>query len=316
MKEKIAEVFKEKNSFLITAHNSPCGDAIGSELALRSLLERLDKEVTIINSNPVPPHLLFLPGADRIDPEIKGTPEVAVVLDCGNLARAGTIADRIKKFDIIINIDHHVSNENFGTLNYVNTDVSATGEQIFPFFELLAVDMTREEAICLYTSITADTGSFQHRNTSPRTHEIAAYLLRKGVDPSLVARELYGNFSLENRKLLGLVLSTLRLSSDGRIAWFKITQQMYKETKGQETDASDFIDYTHSMKGVMVSLSMRETDGENIKVSFRSEQVDVVRIAQVFGGGGHVRAAGCTVKGKMEEVEQKVLEIVQKSLPD
>jgi phosphoesterase RecJ-like protein len=318
MKEKIAKIFREKASFLITAHSTPCGDAIGSELALGSLLQRLGKEVTIINSVPVPPNFLFLPGANKIlcSSKIKKNLEAAVVLDCGTIDRVGSIADAIKQFDIIINIDHHISNDYFGTLNYVDVDASATGEQIFTFFEPLVGDVNKEEAMCLYTSIMVDTGSFRYANTKPRTHEIAAHLLKKGVDTTLITDKVYGDFSLANRRLLGLALATLQLSDDGQIAWFKVTRKMYQETGGTENNAHDFIDYIHSMKGVLVSFFLREVNSENVKVSFRSNLVDVARIAQTFGGGGHCRASGCTVKGQMEEVEKKVLETVEKFLPD
>jgi len=317
VREKICEVFREKSSFLITSHKDPCGDAIGSELALGSLLRRLGKEVIIINSDPVPPNLLFLPGADKIlcSSEIRRIQEVAVVLDCGTLNRAGSVAEAVKQSDIAINIDHHISNDHFGTLNYVDVDASATGEQIFSFFKQLNLVVNKEEAMCLYTSIMMDTGSFQHANTKPHTHAIAAHLLSKGADTNLIAREVYGNLSLANRRLLGLALTNLRLSDDARIAWFKVTRQMYQETGGTETDAHDFIDYIHCMKDPLVSFSLREVDSGNVKVSFRSNSVDVARIAQSFGGGGHGRASGCTIKGQIEEVEKKVLETVRKSLP-
>ena len=316
VREKIAEVFRQKHSFVITSHSSSCGDAIGSELALASLLRRLNKEVIIINSDPVPPRFFFLPGASEIlcSSEIKKTCEAAVVLDCGTLSRTGSIADVIRGFDIIINIDHHSSNDYFGTLNYVDVDAAATGEQIFSFFELLGCDVNREAAMCLYTSILLDTGSFRHANTKPRTFEIAAHLVRKGADTSFVASEVYGNFSLANRRMLCLALTTLQSTDDGRIAWLRVTQQMYRETGGTGNDAHDFIDYIHSMKGVLVSFCLRETDNGNVKVSFRSSSVDVGGVAQTFGGGGHRRASGCTLKGRIEEVEKKVVETVQKFL--
>ncbi len=324
MKEKISEAFNKNSSFLISSHETPCGDAIGSELALGSLLRRLDKEVTIINSDPVPANLLFLPGAGDIlccseirktQSEITRTQEVAVVLDCGTLNRTGSVADAIKQFDIIINIDHHISNDSFGTLNYVDVDASATGEQIFSFFEPLACEVNQEEAMCLYTSIIVDTGSFRHTNTRVETHKIAAHLLSKGVDTNLIAKELYRNLSLANRRLLGLVLGNIQRSECGRIAWSKVTRKMFQETGGTESDAHDFIDHIHCMKDVLVSFFLREGNSGNVRISFRSNSVDVDKIAQAFGGGGHEKASGCTVKGKIEEVERKVLETVQKFMP-
>jgi phosphoesterase RecJ-like protein len=315
---RIVETLQEKPSFLITSHNSPCGDAIGSELAMGFLLERLGKEVIIRNSGPVPRNLAFLPGADKIlcGFELQKQPQVLILVDCANIDRVGGPSQELRKFDTIINIDHHVSNDYFGTLNYVDADAASTGEMIFPLFEELVGGVGQEEAACLYTSILTDTGSFHHAGTKPRTHEIAARLLSKGIDPSSIAREVYGNFCLASRKLLGLALSSIQLSEDGEIAWIKVTGEMYREAGGQERNAHDFIDYIYPMKDVRVSLLLRELDEKNVKVSFRSNLVDVNQIAQVFGGGGHQRAAGCTVEGTMADAEKTVVKTVQKSLDD
>ena len=315
---RIVEALREKPSFLITSHDSPCGDAIGSELAMSFLLERLGKEVIMRNSSPVPRNLTFLPGVDKISCgfELRNRPQVVILVDCANIDRVGGPSQKIRDFDTIINIDHHLSNDYFGTLNYVDADAASTGEMIFSFFEELVGGVRREEAVCLYTSILTDTGSFRHAVTKPRTHEIAAHLLSKGIDPSSIAREVYGNFSLASRKLLGLALSTLRLSEDGKIAWIKVTAEMYRKTIGHEKNAHDFIDYIYPMKDAWVSLLLRELGNGNVKVSFRSNLADVNQIARVFGGGGHQRAAGCTVKGIMADVEKAVVETVQKFLDD
>ncbi len=315
-KSRIIETLQHNDSFLITSHDNPCGDAIGSELAMKLLLERLGKKAIIRNPEPVHSNFLFLPGAEEIfhGSGPKEIPEIAVALDCANLNRTGCIADVISNSKVIINIDHHISNDYFGTLNYVDTEAASTGEIIYRLFREIAGELEHDEATCLYVSIVADTGSFQHAGTKPQTHEAAAYLLGRGIDPSFIAREVFGNFSAANRRLLGLALSNLKLKSNGRIALIRVTRKMFQETGAQEKDCHDFIDFIHYMKGVQVSVLLRELDGGNVKASLRSNFVDVNRIAQLFGGGGHCQAAGCMVKGPVEDVEKKILEAAENLL--
>ena len=322
MKEKadnksgIIKTLRNNDFFLITAHDNPCGDAIGSELAMKLLLERLGKKAVIKNTSPVPSNLLFLPGAGEIlhGSGLKEIPEVAVVVDCANLNRIGAFSDSVGNFDVIINIDHHISNDYFGTFNYVDTEAASTGEIIYRLFREIAGELEKDEATCLYVSIIADTGSFQHTGTKPQTHEAAAYLLSRGIDPSFVAKEVFGNFSAANRRLLGLSLSGLKLKANGRIALISVTREMFRKTGAQEEDCRDFIDSIHYMKGAQVSILLRELDGKNVKVSLRSNFVDVNEIAQLFGGGGHCRAAGCIVKGTVENAEKRILEAVESFL--
>lgn len=317
---EIVKTLKEKNSFLVTAHDSPCGDAIASGLALSSILRRTGKTVFLLNGEPPPPNLSFLPGAEDINtnPEKGLSCEAAVVLDCANSDRIGLNKSVLENFDVIINIDHHVSNDFFGTLNYVDPEAASTGVQVFTLSKYLVDDINEEEAACLYTTLVMDTGSFKYSNTRPKTHRLAALFLEKGVDAALVSDEIYGNFSHANRRLLGKALQDIRISDRGRVASIKVTRKMLEETGARENEAQDFIDYIQSLQGVKVSFCLREMSGGRVKANFRSKTVDVDSLASEFGGGGHARAAGCSFEdASIDEAESKILEAVRKRLgPD
>ncbi len=314
---KIVETLKEKNSFLVTAHDSPCGDAIASGLALSSILRRTGKTVFLLNSEAPPANLSFLPGAEDIktNPELGLSCEAAVVLDCANSYRIGLNKSVLENFDLIINIDHHVSNDSFGTLNYVDPEAASTGVQVFTLSKYLVDDINVDEAVCLYTTLVMDTGSFKYSNTRPKTHRLAALFLEKGVDAARISDEIYGNFSQANRRLLGKTLQNIKISDCGRIASIKVTRKMLDEFGARENETQNFIDYIQSLEGVKVSFCLREMSDGRVKANFRSKTVDVDSLASEFGGGGHARAAGCSFKDAgIDEAECRVLEAVKKHL--
>lgn len=308
---KIIEILRSKKSFLITSHLRPDGDAIGSQLALASLLEEMGKSVIIVNMDPVPDTFRFLPGSDRIinDFTSHDHPEVALVLDSGGLDRTGEVADLARKTKSIINIDHHISNNKFGDINLVEEKASSVGEQIFSIIRSLGFSVGKERAVSLYTAILTDTGSFRYANTTEKTHRIVSCLLKEGVDPAGIAEKVRRSTSFSRQKLLGLALTTLQKRNREGISWFHLTRDMFREAKAKDTETDGFIDYIQSIEGTKLALFFQETDKENqIRVSFRSKgKIDVDSLARKFGGGGHQRAAGCLVEGKIEEVEEKVL---------
>lgn len=308
---KVAEVLRSEKSFLITSHLRPDGDAIGSQLALASLLEEMGKSVIIVNVDPVPDTFHFLPGSDRIINDFTSPdyPQVALVLDSSNLDRTGKAADLVRKAKLIINIDHHISNNKFGNINLVEEKASAVGEQIFSIINYLGFSVGKERAVSLYTAILTDTGSFQYVNTSEKTHRIVSCLLREGVEPVGVAEKVYGRTSFARQKLLGLALTTLKKSERGEISWFRLTREMCKKVEVEDSETNGFISYIQSVKGIELALFFRETSKENqIRVSFRSKgKIDVNSLARKFGGGGHERAAGCLMEGNIEKVEESIL---------
>lgn len=310
--EKVIEAIKKHKRFLITAHVNLEGDSIGSQLAMKELLKSLGKTVFILDSDPVPEHYKFLPKAEEISNKIdKAKPfDVAIVLDCPTSQRTGEVSRIITKDKLVVNIDHHISNEKFGDINWVDPNASSAGEMVYRLFKEMEVTLTRETALSLYIAILTDTGSFNYNNTSSVTHEIAGELLGYGLEPASVSERVYERKTAADIKLLGLVLSSLRLNDSGDIALLEITNRMVDSTGADASRSEGFVNYAKSIDSVKVALLFREDPNvkNKINVSFRSKgDVDVNRIASYFGGGGHVKASGCVLDGSLQDVEKKIL---------
>lgn len=308
----VKQAIKKFNKFLITTHINPEGDAIGSQVATACLLKKLGKESAMLNDSPVPNLLQFMKGTEHI---LKEMPhnfnyQAVIMLDCPDIMRIGRVNDYIKKDSVIINIDHHISNTNFGRFNWVEPELSSTGEMVYDLFKAFKVKISLDEAIVLYVSIMTDTGSFRYSNTSSKTHRIAAELIDIGVKPHEMHMRIYETSSVQDTNLLGEALQTMKLTDDGKIAWLWVTKEMLKKTKASLEGTEGIINFARSIDGVEIAILFRETGTEDkVKVSFRSKgKVDVNKLAGLFGGGGHPTASGCTVFGKIEDVEKKVLE--------
>jgi phosphoesterase RecJ-like protein len=248
--------------------------------------------------------------------------EVAVILDCGNLNRIGEeLAARIHPKHALINIDHHRSNDLFGTHNLVDTHACATAELIFDLMQYADIEIGRDRAVCLYTAILTDTGCFKYTNTTAEAHRIAARLIEEGVCPDRIAELVYGVIPYQRAKLFAMALETLRLSSDGKIAWMSVTSEMHDRTGTGSDDTEGFIDYVRSLRGIDVAILFREIENEAIKVSLRSKlratlaspasPVHVDQIAAMFGGGGHQAAAGCVIPGPLDKAINTILDAVK-----
>lgn len=321
IKQVIAEIKKYK-TFLITAHVNLEGDSLGSQLAMKELLVGMGKEAFILDSDPVPRHYKFLSGAQDVSNALNKVKnfDAAVVLDCPTLKRTGKVKDIInEKAKAIINIDHHVSNEKFGDVNWVESNASSAGEMVYRLFKEAGIKLTRASALSLYIAILTDTGSFNYDNTSSLTHEIAGELLGYGLDPALVSESVYERRSLEDIKLLGLVLATIQVNKKGTVAYLEVTKDMLSKTGADMAKSEGLINYARSIDGVKVAVLFKEglTD-KKINVSFRSkgngETIDVNKIASSFGGGGHTRASGCIIDGSLAEAKKKVLAKIEEAL--
>ncbi|MDP2913588.1 MAG: bifunctional oligoribonuclease/PAP phosphatase NrnA [Candidatus Omnitrophota bacterium] len=317
--EHAVEAIKKYKRFLVTAHVNLEGDSLGSQLAMKELLEALGKKAVIVDSDPVPGHYKFLPRADEVSNNIdkKLIFDAVIVLDCPTLRRIGRVRELLKKNKPIINIDHHISNERFGGVNWVHPNASSAGEMVYRLFKNMNVPITKEVALYLYIAILTDTGSFNYDNTSSITHEIAGELLGYGLDPALVSERVYEQRSVADLKLLGLVLSTLKLSDDGGAAYLVITRKMLKDTGVDVSRSEGFINYARSIEGVKIAALFKEDpkDRKRISISFRSKgDVDVNSLASCFGGGGHIKASGCTMEGSLSGVKNKVLSKIKEVL--
>jgi phosphoesterase RecJ-like protein len=315
--QRIADEVRTARSFLISTHQNPEGDAIGSILGLGRALKGLGKEVQILTQDPTPEMLDFLPGAEEIvhQAPVDRWFDVAFALDCGDRARLGEEVNRVKGIGKIINIDHHVSNGLYGDLNLVDPQASSTAEIIYDLLRIIPVLLTLEIAENIYTGILTDTGSFHYSNTSPKTFSVARKCLLAGVDPWKVAQRVYETQPLPRLHLLPRVLDTLEITANGKISSVFVTQQMLQETGATVALTEDFINFPRSLHGVEVALLFREINPQKYRVSLRSRgRVDVARIAGMFQGGGHPNASGCTVEGDLSQVRTKVLGVVKAAL--
>jgi len=313
--EAIAGVIRTGNKFLVTAHRNPDGDAIGSQLALALSLESIGKKGTALSDPMIPKNYFFLPGMQSVRTKLEPdeTFDAAIALECPDDSRI-PMSERVMKVPLIINIDHHQENTAFGHLNLVVPEASAVAEPVFELIRLLGVKLNLEIAVNLYMAILTDTGGFSFSNTRAQTFNLASELVRAGVKPDEINRKVYGENPPSKYKLLGRALNTFSLSDDGKIAWISLKENDFSKTGTGPEDTDGFINHLQTVKGVVVALFFREI-GKKIKVSFRSrENVDVNRIAGVFGGGGHIFAAGCSVHGTLEEVREKVINEVKKAV--
>jgi bifunctional oligoribonuclease and PAP phosphatase NrnA len=321
--KKVIDAIRRGRRFLITAHINLEGDSLGSQLAMKKLLIGMGKDALILDSDPVPEHYKFLPGAGEVSGALNSFKDfdTAIVLDCPTLDRTGKIKGIIKdKAKLIINIDHHISNEKFGDINWVEPNASSAGEMVYRLFKETGIRLTKEVALSLYIAILTDTGSFNYDNTSSVTHEIAGELLGYGLDPAVVSESVYERRSMKDLKLLGLVLATVKLNKAGTVAYLEVTRDMLDKTNADITKSEGLINYARSIDKVKVAILFKEDikDGSKINVSFRSkgngQTIDVNKIASFFGGGGHMRASGCVIKGSLKVTEKKVLAKVEEAL--
>lgn len=311
--EELVDVVKKNEEFIITTHANPDGDAVGSLLGLGLALLNFGKVVSMVLPGPVPYIYRFMPGSKFIQTPLNipdQTFTTGIVLDCTDLCRAGNeLAEIFEKTGCLINIDHHISNQRFGDLNIVDTGAAATGEIVFDLLVGTGVAITPDIATNLYVALITDTGSFQHQNTTARCHRTAAHLLDHGADHILVHNHLYEQRSLSSLRLLQLGLKTLSLNKQGQIAWMKISQSALSSSGCNMDDCDGIVDYAKSLRGVEVGILFKEIKPGEIKVSFRSKNyLDVNQLAACFGGGGHERAAGCTIKGNLKDVEAIVVQ--------
>lgn len=307
----IAVALGRAERVLICGHVLPDGDSLGSVLALGLTLERLGKKITMAGPDPVPAVYEFLPGVERFlagePPE--GKYDALVVLDCSVPERLGKGYQELVSRDmVIINIDHHAGSTSFGTHRYIDPLAAAVGEILFDLFTLMRVNITPEAAVCLYTAIITDTGSFQYDNTTPETHRRAAKLLEIGVPAGQVNTRIYDEKHRAAILLLGAALNTLSVSPCGKVCWMTVTRDILRDTGAADEHTEGLVNYARSIRGVEVGLLFREISDGRYKISFRSKvSADVNRLAALFGGGGHQRAAGCVLQGDLGEIREKVI---------
>lgn len=321
---EIAEEIRGTQRVLITSHENPDSDALGSMLALGLGLNKLGIEVTLYNKDGVPEVLGFLPRSELIVSaidDIEGTFDLCFVLDCPTTDRAGKeFVEYLSKGTCskVIIIDHHQTTSTAENLSLLDTEASSTGVLIYSILKNVGVEIDSSIAENLYTTIVGDTGSFRYSNTNSETFSISAELVQAGAEPEKISQALYESEPIKKLKLLGLVLPTLQVAANNRIASLYAERTMFEITGTNREDTEGMVNIPRSIKGVEVALLFRQ-EANNLgplwKVSLRSKGgVDVSRIAENFGGGGHKKAAGCNISGELSEVMQKIYDSVIEAL--
>lgn len=314
MLSQVVELIESKHRFAITSHIRPDGDGLGSSLGLYWLLRALGKEADVIIRDPVPHSYQNLPGAEdvRVTPIIDRPYDAVFVIECSDITRPG-IVDLEKQF--VVNIDHHSTSALFGTINWIDSTASAVGEMIYNLCKATGVRVTKEMAECVYTALVTDTGSFHYSNTTERTFKVASELVRAGVKPAKISQAVFASYPWSKIELLSEVLPTVKRDPTGRVAWMRQTLAMQERAEATEEDGDGFVNYPLSCATVEAVALLKESAPGVYRTSLRSKgDINVARIAEQFGGGGHRNAAGCTLRGDWDEAEKTIVALLSEAV--
>ena len=296
---------------VLCCHVSPDGDTLGSALGLARLLEQKGKEVTVFVDDDINKSLSFIPGIDKVQRPEAGViveADLFVVVDASSFDRVG-ICNELVKAPVLLNIDHHISNTEFADYLYLDAEAAAAGEIMCDLFEAMGWEYDEAIAVDFYTAITTDCGSFRYSNTTSKTMQRAAKLLDYGVKPNEIS-DMLDIRSRKTTELLAKVLPSLTFDYEGKVAHITITNDLYDK----ETQTDSFVSYPRYTEGVEVAVMFKAVEPEVTRVSMRSSNVDVASVALSFGGGGHLRAAGCTIYAPVEEAKAQLLAAIGKAL--
>jgi phosphoesterase RecJ-like protein len=315
MIKRIIDQLQKSQSVLVASHANPDGDAIGALLATGLALKAMYKDVHMYNQSAIPAVYRFLPAVNLISQQMDDIKkyDTIVVLDCGSMQRVGAKATEFRKCRVIINIDHHMTNTQFGDLRLIDANACATAEIVYRLIKKLGVTFDCPIATAIYTGILTDTGSFRFSNTNQQAFTICADMIASGANAYEVAQNVYGHYSLGRIKLLNLALDSLEISANGKLSIMSLTQDMLDMTHTQAEDIDGIINYARRIEDVKVAALIHEVAGNGRErrqyhVSLRSDgDVNVALIAAQFGGGGHASAAGFSVEAALPELKEKII---------
>jgi phosphoesterase RecJ-like protein len=289
-------------------HKDADGDTLGCALALAFALEPLGKSVSVLSSPPVPAAWSFLPGIERVNRLAAPVEAPVFIFDATDADRAGQFAATVRKASAVVNIDHHVTNTQFGTVNLVCADAASTGELVFDLFKAWRLAIPKEAAGCLYATILSDTGGFRHDNTSGRALRAAAELVALGADPVALARGLFKSRPASYLRMQGRILHGLHFEFADRLVWGAISQADLDATGAVTEQADGAIDQLNTLRGQELAILFKEGGPRLTRVSIRSrDHIDAAELAATLGGGGHRRAAGAELTVPLAEAEVIVL---------
>ena len=302
-------LLREHSTFLVTSHARPDGDAVGSALGAMHLLESMGKRVTVAFADPIPRPFTTLAGADRIVHEQpKAFAEVALVLECDSVERTGF---QHLAGTLVVNIDHHHSGTNFAAVNWIDPQAPAVGAMMYDLAVASGAELTPALAGCLYAAVLTDTVGFTLPTITAETFDLARHLLELGADAAAISDSVYFSQSESKLRLLGAALR--RLQIHGPVAWSAVTRADMDATGAATEDTEGIVQHLIAVEGVQAAALLRELpDGSHFRASLRSKgAVNVAKVAESFGGGGHRNASGCCVDGLLEEAARKVENALQ-----
>jgi len=304
----IWRVVEEAREIAAVAHKDPDGDTLGSALALAAALKPQGRSVVVVASPPVSAAWSFLPGFAEVNraPVPAGVP--LFVFDAGDPGRTGIHEEAVRRAPVVVNIDHHVTNTLFGTLNLVVSSAASTGELVYDLLKAWAIPIPPDAASCLYVTILSDTGGFRHDNTSEHALRSAAELVALGANPALIARALFKSRPASTLRMQGRILQGLHFEYGDRLVWASVTLEALRESGATTDQADGAIDQLNTVRGQEMAILFKEVGPQQTKVSIRTrDQVDAAALAARFGGGGHHRAAGIDLARPLESAQLEVL---------
>lgn len=317
IEKRIIQAINDAESIAILPHVSADGDALGSSLALLLALRKMGKESDIYIEEEIPSLYSFLPEKEYFK-VYGGNPkkyDLVFALDTGDLLRLGKRVEIFDNAEFTINIDHHPTNTEFASINLVKSSAAAVGEMIYELINIMGVSLDVNIATCLYVAITTDTGGFKYSNTTSSTHQITADLINNGVDVSKISQQVFEIVPLKKVRLMGMAINSIEISEAGRVAFITITNEMIKAAGASDEDCDGLVNIARNISGVEVAVLIRQRTDDEFKINFRSQNyVDVSAIANKYSGGGHKKAAGCTVRGSMEEVKEMINKEIREAL--
>ncbi len=323
LSESLLEIIRKTNNIVLATHANPDGDALGSLIGLADTLEAMGKQVFRYLEEPVSHLYEFLPDTSLMQTDIHalqdfvrqaGDDILCISLDCGDRKRLGENADELMKIRPFMVIDHHQNNNGFGDIAWIDSQRSSTGEMVFDLTEALGQKISESAAVALFAAIVTDTGSFRYESTSGHTFNVARKLVGLGVRPDQVSGHLYDNYTAGRLQLLQMVLATLEILGDGRLAIIRVTTDMLDSTGCALVDTENFINLPRSVTTVKVAVFLKEIGSDIVSVSLRAKDTcDVAAVASQFGGGGHRNAAGFRAsQTTVDEVRDKILSVLLK----
>ena len=310
----LLQLIRERESFVISSHVRPDGDAIGSSLGLMHLLEAMGKKVTVVFTDPVPPSFRFLEGRDRIS-GVYPAADAAILLECDSLERCSIDPREFAAAPpgLTINIDHHRSGREYAGFNWIDPEAAAVGCMVYELAMAAGVTISHAMADCLYAAILTDTGSFNYPSTTASTFAMAEHLVQCGTNPNKIAAAVYFCNPVSKVRLLGIALSNIQI--DGAVSWSHVTVEEMERVGATVEDCEGVANHLIGIDGVEAAAFLRELpEQDEFRLSLRSRyRLDVSVIAERFGGGGHRNASGCSMEGTLAEVSDRIVGQLQEA---